>query len=171
MKKELIGIFICVLFFSVSLSRAISVDTKQIINNESDECSECKELSNAEIFKVRQLINKIEVYRELLLIYSKQNPELIEISEGFINQVSTLYELFDDRIICSIFEQFYLLCLSSAAPWLKLIVACYETGNYFLVALFGGIALIFTRCWWDFCKLYLECSCEENDFCKPELIE
>jgi hypothetical protein len=106
MKKELIGFIICMLFIGVSVSSAVSVDTKSTIsNNESDECRECNEVSDADLIRVERLLDRVEVYSKLLLVLSRYNPELKEISDELSNGISTLKgEIANDNypIICEI---------------------------------------------------------------------
>ena len=86
--KKSIVISIILLLVGVSLSSAISVDTKSTIsNNESEECKECNEISNADLVKVERLLDRVEVYSKLLLVLSRHNPEIKEISEELLNEI------------------------------------------------------------------------------------
>jgi hypothetical protein len=115
MKKELIGIFVCLLFLGVSVSSAISVDNKSTIsNNKSEVCKECKEISNADLIKVERLLDRVEVYSKLLLVLSKYYPELQDINEDLSYGIlKTLYmfkgirtniQFQDKPFICYILE-------------------------------------------------------------------
>ena len=87
--KQTIVLSIILLLIGVSVSSAISVDTKSTIsNNQSEECKECNEVSDADLVKVERLLDKVEVYSKLLLVLSKHNPEFREISEELLNEIT-----------------------------------------------------------------------------------
>jgi hypothetical protein len=89
--KKTLVIGIILLFIGVSVSSAISVDNKPIVSlDESEECIECRELSNAELVKVKQLINRVEVYSKLLMVLSNYNPEIKDECEEISDKISTL---------------------------------------------------------------------------------
>jgi len=74
--KKVIVIGIIVLFVGMGFQPAFAVDTKQSIDdNKSEECEECNEFSDADLIKVKNLLNRVEKRTKLLLILSKNNPE------------------------------------------------------------------------------------------------
>jgi hypothetical protein len=103
--KKTIVISIILLLVGVSVSSAISVDTQSTIsNNESEDCKECNEISKSDMVKVERLLDRVEVYSKLLLVLSRNNPELRGISERLSKRIST----FDDApIICAIIESIF----------------------------------------------------------------
>ena len=102
---KILALCVVLSFIGIGIQPAFGVDIRQSIsNNQSEECRECRELSNAELIKVKQLINRVETYSKLLLVLSKNNPELKEKSDDFYNQISTIQEMNDDRIICDILQ-------------------------------------------------------------------
>ena len=101
--KKTLVIGIILLFVGVSVSSAISIDSKPSVSNvESEECSDCRELSKAEMVKVKHLINRLEVYSKLIFILSRHNPELREISEELSNFIHSINWYFP--IICGALE-------------------------------------------------------------------
>jgi len=113
MKKEwlvkTLALGVVVLFICVSIHPAFAIDTKKsIIVNQSDECSDCRELNNAELVKVDRLLNKVEVYSKLFLVLSKYTPEIKEEIEELSDKISTLKEELADETtlptICVILE-------------------------------------------------------------------
>ena len=99
--KQLICISIILLLIGVSVSRAISVDTESTIsNNESEECKECNEVSDADLIKVERLLNRVEVYRKLLIVLAKHNPEVLEDCKEISNMITTLNKFDLNELIC-----------------------------------------------------------------------
>ncbi len=91
------------------------LDTKSpVVIQQSEEDCNCKDIDNRHLVILERQLNRLEVYSKLLLILSKHNPELKEISEELSNRISTLRETNDDRIICNI--------LKAIAPIMILIV-------------------------------------------------
>ena len=106
--KKSIVISIILLLVGVSVSSALSVDTKSTIsNNKSKECRECNEISDSDLIRVERLLNRVEVYSKLLLVLSRYNPKLREISGELYYEISFLKEEFtNDRypLICNVLE-------------------------------------------------------------------
>ena len=126
--KKTLVIGIILLFAGVSASSAISVDTKPVISQDkSEECIECRELSNAELVKVKQLVNRVETYSKLLLVLARDNPELNDISEEFSKEISTLKDKLAEQqflIICFILDGIANIILgidNVLIEWIKLI--------------------------------------------------
>jgi hypothetical protein len=102
MHRKIIGIIICMLFIGVSVSSAISVDVEStIINNQSEECRECKGISNIGIVNLDRQLNKLKVYSMWLLILSKHNPNVLENYEEISNRTSTLNTQDLNEVICN----------------------------------------------------------------------
>jgi hypothetical protein len=108
--KQLIVISIILLLVGVSISSAISVDTKSTISDKDrEECRECNEVSDADLIRVERLLDRVEVYSKLLLVLSRHNPELREISEELSKDISKLTRMLEELteesylpIICTI---------------------------------------------------------------------
>ncbi len=95
--KKTITFSIILLLIGVSVSSAISVDTKSTIsNNESDECRDCQEVSKSDLVKVESLLGRVDVYSKLLLVLNKYNSELKEMSEELLDEISTLTDMFKE---------------------------------------------------------------------------
>ena len=118
--KKTLVIGIILQLVGVSVSSAMSVDNKPVIStDESEECSECEELCNAELDKVKHSIKRLEVYSKLLLVLSRHNPELMEISWQLYIHLSNINQLYagfntiilqkDEQPICSILEPLYVI--------------------------------------------------------------
>jgi hypothetical protein len=108
MKKNLLSkiltLCIVVLFIGVSYTSATSVDTKSALsNNQSEECRDCNEVSDADLISVERLLDKVEVYSKLLLVLSRYNPEIREKCEGLLESIP-FGNFRDFPIICSILE-------------------------------------------------------------------
>lgn len=101
--KKTLVIGIILLMFAVSFNSAISVENKpSILGDENEECKECEELCNAELVKVKQLVNRVEVYIKLLLALYKDNPELTEKCEELFNLILILDNYDLKEIICDL---------------------------------------------------------------------
>jgi hypothetical protein len=101
-----LALSIIFLFIGVSLSSAISVDTKSnVSNNESEECRECNEISDADLVIVERLLNRVEVYSKLLVVLSSYNPEIEEMSKELSNLKYTNNTLDFREQICDILEK------------------------------------------------------------------
>ena len=95
--RGILAIGIICLFVGVSASSAVSVDTKSTIsNNQNEECRECNEISDADLVKVERLLNRVEVYSKLLLVLSRHNPELRELSEELSSEILPLINMFNE---------------------------------------------------------------------------
>jgi hypothetical protein len=110
MKKELIGIFVCLLFFGVSISSAISIDNKSInSNNKSEKDCGCEEVSDSDFIKLENYINKIQAIGNLLSALSRFNPEISNKCDVLLDNLRASTELyknlkpdssFDERPLC-----------------------------------------------------------------------
>ena len=103
-KTLVIGVI--VLFIGVGIQPAIAVDIKTTIsNNQNEDCKSCDEVSESDLIKIEKLLNKVDVYSKLLLLLSKYNSELRELSEELSNQLSNINKLYDEFNI-NILQQF-----------------------------------------------------------------
>ncbi len=99
--SKILAIGIIILFIGVGIHPAFAVDTKQSIRfNQSEKCRECSEISDADLVKVESLLNRVGVYSKLLLVLSRYNPELREISEDLSYLISTFKKSDLKDIIC-----------------------------------------------------------------------
>ena len=145
MQKNHIGkiltIGIIVLFVGVGIHPAFAVETKQSMANKAseEECWECKEIDSRHLVILERQLNRLEVYTKLLLVLSRYNPELKEISEDLSNEITTLKEeLTDDPpfpLLCEKLENIILLkrhCViqSIVRPGTK--IGC-QSRNYFFI--------------------------------------
>ncbi len=127
MKKKLIGIFICMLFVGVSVSSAFAVDTKQSMVNKAseEECIECKEVSKTDLIKVERLLNRVEVYSKLLLVLSRNNPELNGKSKELIDLTYSIYG--SDSDICNLLLDILIIISYIYGHYIELLE---DTDNY-----------------------------------------
>ncbi len=88
--KKTITFSIILLLIGVSVSSAISIDTKSTItNNESVEDCNCKEIDSRHLVRLERQLNRLEVYSKLLLVLSSYNSELREISEELYDLINS----------------------------------------------------------------------------------
>ncbi len=91
----------------------------------SRDCN-CKEIDSRHLIRLEKQLNRLEVYTKLLLVLSRYNPELREISEELSNEITILKEeLTDDPpfpILCKIFWGLY----RGLTPIVILIQTLYE---------------------------------------------
>jgi hypothetical protein len=105
-----LALSIVFLFIGVSLSSAISVDTKSpIFNNQSEECKDCNEVIDADlilskvIFKmVRTTVNRIE------FLFGNY-PEVADICNNITQTLDVR-----NPILCEIFSNLFIYLLSLA---------------------------------------------------------
>lgn len=88
---KILATVIIVLFIGVSFSSAISIDTKPSISTkESIEDCGCNEVSDADIVKLEKQLNVLEIYSKLLLVLSKDNLELNEKYEKYLDLLQSI---------------------------------------------------------------------------------
>jgi len=90
-----------------------------MVNKVSLEDCGCGEVSDTDLVKVDRLLDRVEVYSKLLLVLSKHNPELREMSKELSNQLSNINKLYDEfntdilqqgkHPICIILEPLYVI--------------------------------------------------------------
>ena len=102
-KKSIIA-GIILIFIGVSISSGISIDTN---STELEECKECNEFDTKHIQFLEKQLNRLERYSKLLLVLSRYNPELKEISERILD-ITKSSELSDFPIICDILLSIFL---------------------------------------------------------------
>ena len=137
-KVKVIGIFICMLFFGVSISTAISIDTYSIKFDGENDC-ECKEVDDKHIQFLKNQLNRLEFNSKWLLVLSKHNPELKEISEE-LSEFSNIYGFWDD--FCD--------AISNLAQSIQDLINNYGGIFNLLAPLFATLISI----WMIFCWLY-----------------
>ncbi len=100
LSTKILALGLISLFIGVSVSSAISIDIEStIVDNDSKEVCGCKEIDSRHLVVLEKQLNRLEVYTKLLLVLSRYNPELREISEELSNLIN--YDsLWDFRIIC-----------------------------------------------------------------------
>ncbi len=118
--RGILAIGIVVLFIGVGIHPALAVNNKQsMVNKVSVEDCGCGEVSDTDLVKVDRLLDRVEVYSKLLLVLSKHNPELREMSKGLSNQLANINKLYDEfntdilqqikHPICYILEPLYVI--------------------------------------------------------------
>lgn len=110
MKKELIGIIVCFLFFGVSISSGISIDNKPIeSNNAYEEDCGCEEVSDSDLIKLESFLNKVQTFGNLLSVLSRFNPEINDKCDVLLDNFKESTEIyknlkpdssFDERPLC-----------------------------------------------------------------------
>ncbi len=99
-KKSLV-ISIILLLIGFSVSSAISVDTKSpVVNQQRGEDCNYEEINSRHLVRLERQLNRLEVYTKLLLVLSRDNPELREISEELSYLISTFKKSDLKDIIC-----------------------------------------------------------------------
>ena len=116
---KILALCVVLCFIGIGIQPAFAIDIKQSISkDETEECEDCKELSNAELVKVKQLINRVEVYSKLLLVLARDNPELRYLSEELSDKIAILKEEITNGppfpIICATLE--YIILFVSYMP-------------------------------------------------------
>ena len=98
--KKSITCSIILLFIGVSISSGISVDTE---TTQVEECG-CNEVDTKHLQFLERQLNRIDRYSKLLLVLSRYNPELKEISGGLSNKIIIFKENLDGRPVCDMLE-------------------------------------------------------------------
>ena len=109
---KILAVLIIVLFIGAGIHSAFAVVSSHSIRvNQNEECSDCIKLNNSEYIKIYRLLNKVEVYSKLLLVLSKDNPEIKDEIEELSDKISILKEEFaigqPFPTICAILETLY----------------------------------------------------------------
>ena len=155
---KILVVGVIVLFIGIGIQPAFAVDTKTTIsNNQNEDCKSCDEVSESDLIKIDKLLNKVDVYSKLLLMLSKYNSELREMSEELSNQLSNINKLYDEfninilqqstRPICFILEPLYAIIwfiwtVSSAICYYA--IWCYSLEMVLLLILFLPILIVVT---------------------------
>jgi hypothetical protein len=162
--KKTIVISIILLLVGVSVSTAISVDTKSTkSNNQNEDCRECNEVSDADLVRVERLLNRVEVYSKLLLVLSKFNPEIKEEYEGLSKRISTLSSLkLGYENICNILIGIGIIILGTAGILEQLLYSLSQTPlangllfnflysltlSLYMIFAYGFFLMDFFDCW------------------------
>jgi hypothetical protein len=103
--KQLICIIIILLLVGVSYTSAIRVENKTSIVKIEEDCG-CNEVSDTDIVGLEKQLDSLEVYSKLLLVLSRNNPELKEITYEIFEIIDSI-NLWDFPIICDILESAY----------------------------------------------------------------
>jgi hypothetical protein len=170
--RKSIVISIILLLIGVSVSSAVSVDTKSTIsNNQREECRECNEVSDADLIRVERLLNRVEVYSKLLSVLGKYNPELREMSEELSDEITTLNDLYEELnlhqssqyipIVCEIVESIMTSLGNILIPVYELINRFY--GNEIIRNILISISLVLAGIGLPFMMFY-EAFCADYPF-------
>ncbi len=101
--KKTITFSIILLLIGITVSSAISIDTKSpVVNQQSEEDCNCKEIDSRHLVVLERQLNRLEVYSKLLLVLSNHNPELFKNYEELTDMISTLNTLDLKDLICNI---------------------------------------------------------------------
>ncbi len=91
MLNKILVMGITILFIGVGIYPAFAVDNKtSVVNQQNEENCGCEVVSKSDLIKVKRLLNRLEVYSKLLLVLSKNHPELVETSEELTNKITIL---------------------------------------------------------------------------------
>jgi hypothetical protein len=147
---KILAIGIIILFIGVGIHPAFAVDTKQSMTiKASEEDCGCNEVDDRQLVVLEKQLTRMEVYSKLLLVLSRFNPELKEISEELVDGISTLSGIFeeietsltfDDRLICQILDYVYYEIVRLSDYYIDLGNKYYEYNiflTYFFVAIGG----------------------------------
>ena len=108
--SKILAMGIIVLFIGLGFSSAISIENRSsIVNNKSEEDCGCQETSDSYLVKLDRMTSRLEVYIKILMLLSKNNLELIKIWEELTVKISALEDVNNDKPICDILENIYLV--------------------------------------------------------------
>ncbi len=170
--RGILAIGIVVLFIGVGIHPAFAVNTKQsMINKVSVEDCGCGEVSDTDLVKVERLLDRVEVYSKLLLVLSKHNPELREMSEELSNQLANINKLYDEfntnilqqfkHPVCYILEPLYVIIFiiwGFATEICKMAALVYN--SVLLLILFFPIYMVVTPIFWFLVDMIVKYDCE-----------
>lgn len=129
-------IIIILLFLGVSVSSAISIDTKSATsNNKGEECRSCRIASKSDLIKAESLLGIVEVYSKLLLVLSKYNPEI----EYLYNDLQKLIKPNESEFICEILEQILIYLYEKHEFYVNIFNYYYENGNFIMFSIYYWI--------------------------------
>ena len=105
---KILAIGIIVLFIGVGIHPAFAVDTKQsMVNKASKEDCGCKEVDNRHLGILEKQLDRLEVYSKLLLVLSRDIPEVKEKCEEILDIINRNRQS-DHLISCAILELIYI---------------------------------------------------------------
>ncbi len=138
--KKTITFSIILLLIGVSVSSAYSIDTESpVVNKQSEEDCNCKEIESRHLVLSERQLNRIGVYTKLLLVLSRDVPEVKKKCEEVLDLIHSVKSK-SNLIICSILFGIFLPLYLIAYKLLEIAKSLDE--HYALATLFGGIALL-----------------------------
>jgi hypothetical protein len=161
MKRNLFGkglvVGIVVLFIGVVVQPAYAVDTKQSIDdNMSEDCKECNEVSDANLIKLKSLLNRIEQRTKLLLVLSKNNPEIKDNYDKLADTISKLNTLGLREAICIWLSAIIIDIMFNILPYyLELIYEYWMAYRFILSFLTSCIFMMYVGLWATAYTIYL----------------
>lgn len=167
-KTLVIGVV--VLFVGVSLSSAVSINAKSAMDHEqSEECRECNEVSDADLIKVERLLERVEIYSKLLMVLSKNNPEIKENYENLADMISILNTLNSKESICNWLEDKWYDIMFNIGPYYAGLwyVYFYYKHKFILSFIPFSIAMMYVSLTWLIWIIYDIIGC----FDIPQKIE
>ena len=139
MHKNILLVFgITILFLGIAIQPAIAFTPNS--SDKEEDCNICLKISESDIIRIKNLLNRIKIFKIILPILSKWNPEVKVKYQEFSDIISTLPDI-DDKDL-------------SANPWrfpvfnafcniVKYLFDCYLSIYEFLMShLSSGIFII-----------------------------
>ena len=96
MKKQILIIGTICLFIGVGIQPAFAVEITTVKPSEDIEDCNCDVVYNPNLEKLKNQIGKLETYSKLLLLLSKNNPEVKVEYEKLLNDINIIKEIYDD---------------------------------------------------------------------------
>jgi hypothetical protein len=127
---KILAVGIIIMFISVGVHPAFAVNTRQsIVDKASEDDCGCEDIDKKQLDELEKQLNRLEVYSKLILVLSKHNPELSELSEELSNRITILMTLNgDNTAICLILYSMATVIASLALPFLPFLYIFPEDG-------------------------------------------
>jgi hypothetical protein len=155
-KKGLV-VGIIILFICVGVQPAFAIDTNQSIDdNMSEDCKECNEVSDANLIKLESLLDRLEKRTKLLLVLSKNNPEIKDNYDKLADTISKLNTLGLREAICIWLSAIIIDIMFNILPYyLELIYEYWMAYRFILSFLTSCIFMMYVGLWATAYTIYL----------------
>jgi hypothetical protein len=100
-----LAVAVIILFIGVGIQPAFADVSNTSVSDSIEDCNLCPKVSDKHLFRLRILLNRIEIFNNELNDISKQNPKVEENFQKLLDNISYLQVLNNKSRICEILDK------------------------------------------------------------------
>jgi hypothetical protein len=135
-----LAVAVIILFIGVGIQPAFADVSNTSVSDSIEDCNLCPKVSDKHLFRLRILLNRIEIFNNELNDISKQNPKVEENFQKLLDNISYLQVLNNKSRICEILDK---IIIEFYLPFCEIFGGIFEFLSYHGFLIISTIVNIF----------------------------